>query len=71
MHGSKLMSHFIDQARKAGVPGIHLATKSDNLSAQDFFSSQGFRHIGGFVAFRRSSGKFLEVPIAIMGKYLD
>jgi len=41
--GAGLMQRFIQQAREAGIRGIHLSAREDNSNACKFFESQGFK----------------------------
>lgn len=40
--GRHLIESFLQQAKAAGLKGIHLVTRKDNLSARHFFEQMGF-----------------------------
>jgi len=40
--GRALMEKFIDQAAKAGVPGVHAVVRGDNSASLSFFERMGF-----------------------------
>jgi GNAT superfamily N-acetyltransferase len=44
--GGALMERWLDQLRRAGSPGCHLATLVENTRARAFFSRFGFRNHG-------------------------
>jgi GNAT superfamily N-acetyltransferase len=41
--GSRLLAMWIDQARKAGIGGIHLGASAANTGAVAFWSKSGFK----------------------------
>ncbi len=44
--GKKLMEHFLQQARSAGVHGVHARVRENNVQAICFFERVGFREVG-------------------------
>ncbi|MCX6993316.1 MAG: GNAT family N-acetyltransferase [Kiritimatiellaeota bacterium] len=42
--GRQLVNQFLDQLRLAGIPGVHLSTRADNMAALAFFEKMGFVH---------------------------
>ncbi len=44
--GSQLLRRFIEQARAAGVRGIHASVSGGNLPARRFFEREGFMAVG-------------------------
>jgi len=43
--GRQLINQFLAQLRSAGIPGVHLSTREDNLSALAFFEKMGFKRL--------------------------
>ena len=63
--GQRLVARFVDQARTAGVPGIHAAIRGDNPPACRFFERMGFVPLGRSpVMF--PSGKRLELHETVL-----
>lgn len=40
--GRRLINQFLSQLRAAGIPGVHLSTRADNITALAFFEKMGF-----------------------------
>jgi ribosomal protein S18 acetylase RimI-like enzyme len=40
--GSRLMGRFLETMRKAGAPGVHLVTSTENKKALPFYKKEGF-----------------------------
>ena len=43
--GSRLLEHWISEARQAGVRGVHLGVNADNQGGLRFWSSRGFERL--------------------------
>ena len=46
--GTELIEKFFQQCRSAGIPGIHLSTRDDNLIARNFFEAMGFKELNRY-----------------------
>ena len=44
--GRQLINQFFAQLRRAGIPGVHLSAREDNIAALAFFEKMGFVRIG-------------------------
>ncbi len=44
--GRRLLEAFMEQARAAGIPGLHAWVRADNTGALSFFEHAGFRELG-------------------------
>lgn len=57
--GRRLLAAFVDQARGAGVPGLHAWVRADNAAGLRFFAAAGFRELGRCPLMRREDGNLL------------
>jgi len=44
--GRQLINRFLAQLRLAGIPGVHLSAREDNMTALAFFEKMGFARLG-------------------------
>ena len=44
--GRQLINQFLAQLRAAGIPGVHLSAREDNMAALAFFEKRGFARLG-------------------------
>jgi len=44
--GRQLVNQFLGQLRAAGIPGVHLSAREDNIGALGFFEKIGFTRLG-------------------------
>ena len=50
--GQQLLERFLEQARAAGVPGVHASVREDNGAAKRFFERMGFTVLGRYPVVR-------------------
>ena len=68
--GHRLIEKFLDQAKAAGVPGIHLATRGDNTSGRAFFERVGFQLMDTEPAFFPSSTGLIKQDVCVYARSL-
>jgi ribosomal protein S18 acetylase RimI-like enzyme len=66
--GAHLLDAFLTQCQNAGVPGVHLPTRHDNVAAQRFFRRHGFQPLAMVEAYRHNGTQLEPVSVLIMGK---
>jgi ribosomal protein S18 acetylase RimI-like enzyme len=44
--GRQLINQFLAQLRSAGIPGVHLSARENNMTALAFFEKMGFAQLG-------------------------
>ncbi len=69
--GRDLIAHFLDEARAAGVPGVHLRARADNVPAQRFFRMLGFRERSRYRWFLPEGHTYVEHTTCVLVKPLD
>ncbi len=68
--GARLMEACLDQARREGIPGIHLETMPDNEGACRFFTRMGFSEAGRRTPFEFIDPAMKDVAVIVFGKTL-
>ena len=44
--GRQLINQFLAQLHEAGIPGVQLSARADNIAAIGFFEKMGFKQLG-------------------------
>jgi GNAT superfamily N-acetyltransferase len=65
--GKKLIEHFLQQARSAGVHGVHAGIRENNRGAIRFFERMGFHEVGAQTIFLPSSDGYQVRKTLIFG----
>jgi len=68
--GPRLVERFVEQARAAGVSGIHAGVHEDNLLARRFFERLGFAQLGRYAVVLPDGETYRTSNTIVFGKQM-